>query len=207
MRDPVGSGLWVRGVSPDAPRPPNPEPGTTRAPREPRACPWGNGSGCGVPPHARAWKEPRGGSVVPRACAWGSTGGFETGSKQGKRGFTLLEVLLAIVLSLGAFWCLDAFARGMLAVSESEGLFTAMNLAQERVEAIRALPYASIVNVVENPVPGFPNYQRSVTVTTNPSNTVPPRLSTYKTVNVVVTWQLPKAGAQSVTITTYAADY
>ncbi|PIP21227.1 MAG: hypothetical protein COX40_00560, partial [Candidatus Omnitrophica bacterium CG23_combo_of_CG06-09_8_20_14_all_40_11] len=77
-----------------------------------------------------------------------------------KQGFTLLEVIMAIVLSLAAFWCMDAYARGLLAMKESESLITATNLAQEKIEEIRRLSYGSIDDEARADVAGFSGFER-----------------------------------------------
>ena len=120
-----------------------------------------------------------------------------------KQGFTLLEVIMAIVLSLVAFWCMDAYARGLLAMKESESLITATNLAQEKIEEIRRLSYGSIDDEARADVAGFSGFERQVNVTQTSGSIN----SEYKTVDVIVYWQFPKGGEQSFTLSTYVADF
>jgi type IV pilus modification protein PilV len=109
---------------------------------------------------------------------------------QKENGFTLLEVLFALAI----------FSIGLLAVNAmttmtiksnymSKNLTTAVHLAQNKLDALKAGSYASVVDSSESGLDsqetaGAGIFNRSVAVTTsaNPN---------YKTVEVVVSWSDP----------------
>jgi type IV pilus assembly protein PilV len=112
---------------------------------------------------------------------------------QNENGFTLLEVLFALVI----------FSIGLLAVNamttmviksnyKSKNLTTAVHLAQNKLDALNAGPYADVDNagladeldLDAQEVAGAGIFNRSVTVTTS---TAPD----YKTVEVIVSWSDP----------------
>jgi type IV pilus assembly protein PilV len=112
---------------------------------------------------------------------------------QNENGFTLLEVLFALVI----------FSIGLLAVNAmttmviksnymSKNLTTAVHLAQNKLDALNAGPYADVDNagladeldLDAQEVAGAGIFNRSVTVTTS---TAPD----YKTVEVIVSWSDP----------------
>lgn len=112
---------------------------------------------------------------------------------QNENGFTLLEVLFALVI----------FSIGLLAVNAmttmviksnymSKNLTTAVHLAQNKLDALNAGPYADVDNagladeldLDAQEVAGAGIFNRSVTVTTS---TAPD----YKTVKVIVSWSDP----------------
>lgn len=97
------------------------------------------------------------------------------------RGFTLLEVLLAVLLITFSFAALSqAFSLGLFFSGDDESLLVANNLAQEKMEEIRNKIYSSIANEAKAAVTGFPVFQREVVVTTPQSS--------LKQVNVNVYW-------------------
>jgi type IV pilus modification protein PilV len=107
-----------------------------------------------------------------------------------ENGFTLLEVLFALAI----------FSIGLLAVNAmttmtiksnymSKNLTTAVHLAQNKLDELKAGTYASVVKSTETgldsqEVAGAGIFDRSVTVTTstNPD---------YKTVEVTLSWSDP----------------
>ncbi|EMS80597.1 type IV pilus modification PilV family protein [Desulfotignum phosphitoxidans] len=112
---------------------------------------------------------------------------------QNENGFTLLEVLFALVI----------FSIGLLAVNAmttmviksnymSKNLTTAVHLAQNKLDALNAGPYADVDNaglpdeldLDAQEVAGAGIFDRSVSVTTS---TAPD----YKTVEVIVSWSDP----------------
>lgn len=107
-----------------------------------------------------------------------------------ENGFTLLEVLFALAI----------FSIGLLAINamttmtiksnyKSKNLTTAVHLAQNKLDSLRAGSYAYVADSSETgldsqEVAGAGIFNRSVTVTTstNPG---------YKTVEVIVSWSDP----------------
>jgi prepilin-type N-terminal cleavage/methylation domain-containing protein len=82
------------------------------------------------------------------------------------RGFTLLEVLLAVVvLTVGSVLLLQAINTGLFAGMVNETEFIAVSLAQEKMEFFRNTAYASIAPEAKTDVSGFPAFQREVVVT------------------------------------------
>ena len=118
-------------------------------------------------------------------------------------GFTLLEVLIAIVIMSIGFLGLSAMTIAMTkSLSFSKRLTTATALAQEKLEAIKQAPYTSITtgNYAPegyNTITGHPQFKRDVTVITDT-----PFLDT-KTVVVTTSWQREEQLAPyTVTLTT-----
>ena len=125
-----------------------------------------------------------------------------------KKGFTLLEVLLATVLIVfGVVAVVSAMATGVYTDSSIEGQAIALNLAQEEMETIKNTPYANI-NTTNfptglNPLTGsFSNYSRQVTFSpsTSGANSKP-----TTQVTVYVSWQLGLMQS-SVSLTTLLAQ-
>ena len=116
----------------------------------------------------------------------------------GKRGFTLLEVMLTLILfALAVIAILNAINSGMFGSGDVESIRAALNVAQTRLEAVRNTPFASIANSGPVPDANFPNL--SVSVTGIDPNGDP------KQVNVTVTWNV-KGGPVSMTVTTLKAQ-
>ena len=114
-----------------------------------------------------------------------------------KKGFTLLEVMLTIILVVVGFVSLmQAFSIG-LSAGEEEAEFTALHLAQEKMEDLRNTSYASIVNGTENPVLGFSGFSRTVAV-----STAPPLPAGLKEVTTTVSW----GSTFNVSLVTYISD-
>lgn len=124
-----------------------------------------------------------------------------------QRGFTLIEALIALViLSLGLFGLMQIQTRVMLKTGDSKAQTAAVNLAQEKLEGLRARDYADIdsdEDLIRTAVGGTTDFTRTWTVT---EKTDP----TYKQVSVTVGWTQPgqdtqDAGFTTVTLTTYIA--
>ena len=113
-----------------------------------------------------------------------------------KGGFSLLEVLLAILLfTVGFVAIARVFSTGLFAESDTEKILVSTNLAQERIEQIRNLSYNNIVDEPKAVVSGFPIFQREVIV-----SEIQPGLS-----EIVVRIYYPtKPGEDSVSLFTYA---
>lgn len=110
-----------------------------------------------------------------------------------KKGFTLIEVLLATVLVVfGVVAVVSAMSAGVYTDSSIEGQVIALNLAQAEIETIKNTPYANI-NTTNfpaglNPLTGsFSNYSRQVTLSPSGSGT---NSNPTTQVTVYVSWQL-----------------
>ena len=107
-------------------------------------------------------------------------------------GFTLLEVLIALVVMSIGLLGLSAMTITMTkSLSFSQRLTTATALAQEKLEAIKQAPYARITtgNYMPegyNTITGHPQFKREVTISTDT-----PFIDT-KTVVVTTSWQRGK---------------
>lgn len=98
-----------------------------------------------------------------------------------EKGFTLLEVLMAVLLvTIGIVTLSGAFSVGLFASGNSESLLLATHLAQEKMEEIRNKSYASITNESRAAVSGFSSFEREVVVSTP--------LTDLKQVSVNVYW-------------------
>ncbi len=93
---------------------------------------------------------------------------------RGRRGFTLLELMLALTLvGLGTVGLLEAMARAQTGSTDGENLVIATQLAHRRLEELRNVAYANLVDeakaVIASPS-GFSQFSRQVTVTTPYTN-------------------------------------
>lgn len=82
------------------------------------------------------------------------------------QGFTLLEVLVAlIILTVGIVSIVGIFSKGIVGSVDAENTAIAMNLAQRRMEEYRNLDFdTGVVNEAKAAVSGFPGFQREVVV-------------------------------------------
>ena len=114
-------------------------------------------------------------------------------------GFTLLEVMLAILLlGTGFAVLLQVVSTGLSASGVNENEIIAVNLAQEKIEELKNTLYASITD--ETPpvaVTGFPAFTREVLVTTPQAN--------LKEITVKVYWYV-KSTQTNLTMVTYVSD-
>lgn len=82
------------------------------------------------------------------------------------KGFSLLEVLLAILLfTVGFVAIASVFSTGLSAESNTEKMLIATDLAQEKMEQVRNLAYNDIQPEKRDWVSGFPLFSREVIVT------------------------------------------
>lgn len=122
-----------------------------------------------------------------------------------QRGFTLIEALIAlVVLSLGLFGLMQIQTRVMTETGDSKTRTAAVNLAQEKLEELRARSYARIVSDHDGEtVPAEPggsaDFTRSWAVT---GHTSPP----YKEVSVTTSWTNADRQIESLTLTTFVAQ-
>ncbi len=116
------------------------------------------------------------------------------------KGFTLLEILLALVLfTIGVISVLWLFSSVLVGSSDAENTTIAINLAQRRMEEIRNLAFSDIVAEAKTTVTGFPNFQREVEID-DPAGT--PSIADLKEVTVTVYWT-SKGGEVSESLVTY----
>ncbi len=117
-----------------------------------------------------------------------------------KNGFTLAEVLIALVLiAAGMASLLMAFSSALGGARGTEEHETAVNIANAVMEDLMARTYASLSDYTADSsavFSGLTGYTVTVT-TTKPNNPAQ--------VDVRVSW-LVKGGTASVTLTTLAAD-
>ena len=115
-----------------------------------------------------------------------------------RKGFTLLEVLLAVVLMVtGSVFLLQAIGTGLFSGGVNESELIAFNLAAEKMESLENTAYASIINEAKAVVSGFPLFQRQVAVTTPVTNLKQIDITTYWTV---------KGTEISTTLVTYSSN-
>lgn len=112
--------------------------------------------------------------------------------RKNDEGFTLLELMLAIVIFGGGLFALvEALSHGIFANAESENTAQAIALAQETLEDCRvrsrsAADFANIVSVATATVSGFPYFTRNIQIST-------PAWATNgmgKRVDVIVAWEV-----------------
>lgn len=122
--------------------------------------------------------------------------------RSGNSGFTLLEVLIAIViLTIGVVSIIWAFSTGIFATTDVENVDLALNIAQANMETIKNQNFtdidtdAEISSIVSNL--GFSDFTVSGDVAEglNPMQ-----------VDVTVAWSI-RGGTTSFTLTTLVADY
>ena len=88
-----------------------------------------------------------------------------------RKGFTLLEVLLAVTLfATGVVMVTGLFSTGLISSVDPEMTGIAMALAEKKIEEIRNLNFDTGIipeaKAVVTDVPGITGFQRSVDVTT-----------------------------------------
>jgi len=118
-----------------------------------------------------------------------------------KRGFTLAEVLVALVVITGGMVALLMVFSAAIGVSRNvEEMETAVGIASAAMEEVRHTPYAALQSSADASdaiFSGLAGY--TVTVeTTKPANPAQ--------VTVTVSWQA-KGGTASIALTTLAAQY
>lgn len=109
---------------------------------------------------------------------------------QNENGFTLLEVLFALAIFSIGLLAINAMTTMVIKSNyKSKNLTTAVHLAQNKLDKLKAGSYASVVNSTETGLDsqetaGAGIFDRSVTVTssTNPD---------YMTVEVIISWSDP----------------
>lgn len=114
------------------------------------------------------------------------------------KGFTFLEVLLAVILIAGVFAALmEAVSLGLFSSGVDESELTAVALAQEKIEELRNTVYSGIVNESRAQVAGFFAFEREVETSTIQAG--------LKQVNVNVYWSV-KSDELNTALVTYISD-
>ena len=121
-----------------------------------------------------------------------------------KGGFSLLEVMLAILLfGTGLVFILQAVSAGLFVGGQNENTVIAANLAQEKIEELRNTDYASLVSMIETPavaVTSFAGFTREVLV-----GDLTPAQTGLKKITVNVNWPA-KSGVMTTSMVTYVSD-
>ena len=123
-------------------------------------------------------------------------------SRTTKKGFSLLEVMLAILLfGIGLVFLLQIVNTGLFVSGQNEDTVIAANLAQEKMEELRNAAYAALVS--ETPaaaVSGFTGFTREVLV-----GDLTPAQTGLKQITVNVNWSA-KNQTMTTTMVTYVSD-
>ena len=115
-----------------------------------------------------------------------------------KRGFTLLELLLTLLLITSSFVALSAaVSSGLFASADNESILVATRLTQEKMEELKNKRYASVAAEAKAAVTGFSAFQRDVTVSVPQSD--------LKQVTVTVYWTM-KGDELSTNLVTYVSN-
>jgi prepilin-type N-terminal cleavage/methylation domain-containing protein len=116
-----------------------------------------------------------------------------------RQGFTLLELLLAVVVVVFAlFPLLGALSSVVRTSTGTETSIIALNLAQEKLEENLYRPYAAVTAETTAALTTFPAFRRGVAVTTPSPN--------LKKVSVSVYWTTQQGKQDQVTLETYALN-
>lgn len=113
-----------------------------------------------------------------------------------KKGFTLLEVLIAIVIGIsGIFAVIAVFNTVSISSSDTENTAIALHLAEQALEELQNLDYETgIISSSRTPIDGSLGFEREITVT-EPLTDLKQAVST-------VYWQ-SKGMDASITLSTY----
>ena len=119
-----------------------------------------------------------------------------------EKGFTLLEVLVAIVLLVvGVAVLVGLFSNALIGSSDAENTTIAMNLIQGRMEEIRNLGFSNIIPEPKVDVSGFPGFQRKVSIDDPEGD---PTVNDLKQVTVTVYW-IFKGNEVNISAVTYVS--
>ena len=120
---------------------------------------------------------------------------------QQRRGFTILEMLLAVLLfAVGTVSTMELLHRAQVGSTDGENVLLATHLAQQRLEELRNVAYASLADETKASISspsGFTRFSREVTVTTPYTN--------LKQIVVTVYWT-PPGGETNVSLQTYYSN-
>lgn len=128
-----------------------------------------------------------------------------------KRGFTLVEVLIAaVILAAVMIPLMTSFINATRWTAEAKELLTAANLAQSKLEEMKNKPFRDVQNNPPNPgdppvpFPGFSGYAYRITVLEYPGND-PDLTGHLKTVTATVFYSTPD-GKKFVSLTAEKGD-
>lgn len=113
-----------------------------------------------------------------------------------KKGFTLIEIIIAIfILAVGISAVLAMFPLGLQVVKSSKMTAIGTQLGQEKIEEIISKPYVDISGEPKQQLPSpFSAYSRETEVTCfDPNGELSPNCpdTGIKKVEVTVSWELP----------------
>jgi len=117
-----------------------------------------------------------------------------------RRGFTLLELLLAVLfVTVGLFPLLNTLNSVLRVSAGSESQIVALNLAQARLEEELYRPYVAVTAEPTAALANSPAFRRGVAVSSPSAN--------LKKVSVTVYWTTPQGQQDRLTLETYAVNY
>ncbi len=123
-----------------------------------------------------------------------------------RRGYTLVETLVALaVFAIGLAAILPMVVAGVRANDTAAVRTRAVALAQEKVEALRAMPFDEMVSRVPGSETVDGVFRRTWAFVPTPA--LPGDAGDLRRVLVEVSWSLPGRGAGSVTLVTSKARY
>lgn len=140
--------------------------------------------------------------MSPARCAF-APGSRAADRRAGRKpdGFTLIEVVLAILLLVGGIASATfVFGRGLYATTDAEWMEQAAALAQEKMEQIRGTSFASIASETKAIVSGWAGFSREVVVS-QPAGTN----ANFKQVVVTVYWDVT-GGELSTSLTSHVCN-
>lgn len=137
-----------------------------------------------------------------RASPWIANHGSQVKAAPKPRGFTLLEMLLALVLlAVGTIALVELLQKANQGIGGGENVLIATQLAQSRMEELRNTAYSSLSDEsaasISSPS-GFTRFTREVDVTQLHSDTL-------RQIDVTVSWAAP-GGTADVTLQNYRSD-
>jgi len=117
-----------------------------------------------------------------------------------KRGFTILELLLTIlVLVIVFFPLLQAISSGLLAGHDTQFETEALNIARQKLEESRNLGFGSVASVAKTAHTVYPQYQYQIDVVDTQTN--------LRQVTAAVYWNSPSGAELNVSLTTYISSF
>ncbi len=118
-----------------------------------------------------------------------------------RRGFTLIEMILVlVVITIALFPLVESFSSGIRASKVASDTNTAIELAQQKMEQLQSVPFASLSNSSEalGTIAGYPYFSREAVVTEPVTN--------LKEATVNVYWK-SGIGADQFGISSYFVNY
>lgn len=117
------------------------------------------------------------------------------------QGFTLLEILIAItILAIGLLAVASMATIVIKSNSASNKLSIASTLVQDKLEEIRAMPYANVTSIPLTTVTSTPWASRQVVVTPDTP------IAGTKKIDVIVSWTDVNGKSHSVSLSTLQSE-